>query len=98
MQKYRLLRKVGEGTFGEVYLAQDTDTSQTVAVKILKKKTNSLQTSLKLREVQALLHLSHPNIMQLTGLLHRNNQLWMVCEYGQSNLYNEFIRYGLPPS
>jgi len=70
MQKYQLLRRIGEGTFGDVYLAQDTESMENVAIKVIKRRTASLQTCLRLREVQALLQLNHPNIMKLKGLAH----------------------------
>ena len=87
-----MVRKIGEGTYGDVYLAEDTDSMQTVAIKVMKRCTSSLQSCLRLREVQALLQLNHPNIMKLRGLLHHNHQLWMVCEYARNSLYDEYIR------
>lgn len=69
---------------------------QSVAVKIIKRRTSNLQQCLRLREVQALLQLNHPNIMRLQGLAHHDRQLWIVCEFARGSLYEEFIQTGRP--
>ncbi|XAR69300.1 Non-specific serine/threonine protein kinase [Bertholletia excelsa] len=42
-QKYKLGRKIGSGSFGEIYLATHVDTSESVAVKIENNKTKHPQ-------------------------------------------------------
>ncbi|AQK59269.1 Casein kinase I isoform delta-like [Zea mays] len=41
--KYKLGRKIGSGSFGEIYLATHVDTYEIVAVKIESSKTNHPQ-------------------------------------------------------
>ena len=60
--KYRLVEKLGEGTFSEVFKAQNTKTGQFVAIKNLKYAFDSLDEVNNLREVQAL--------QRLKGLKH----------------------------
>ena len=38
MEKYTLLRSLGDGTFGSVSLAQNTLTGEFVAIKVMKRK------------------------------------------------------------
>ena len=47
--EYRLIRKLGEGTFSEVLKAQSVQTGQYVAIKCMKKKFDSLEKVKKLK-------------------------------------------------
>jgi male germ cell-associated kinase len=38
MDKYTLLRSLGDGTFGTVSLAQNTQTGELVAIKVMKRR------------------------------------------------------------
>jgi renal tumor antigen len=68
--EYRLLTKVGEGTFSEVFKAQSIKTGQFVAIKCMKSHFDSLEKVNDLREVQALRRLSpHPHIVKLVEIL-----------------------------
>ena len=42
MHKYRLIRKLGEGTFSEVLKAQSLRNGQSVAIKCMKNHFNSV--------------------------------------------------------
>lgn len=68
---YRLVRLIGQGGMGEVYLAQDTRLPRQVAVKVIRYEhqpypdTNALQPAERLfqREMKALSLLDHPHIL-----------------------------------
>jgi hypothetical protein len=63
--RYRLLRKMGEGSFGSVYLGVDDDLQRHVALKV--PRTEALarlsDVDLYLREAQMAASLDHPNIV-----------------------------------
>ena len=51
MEKYKILKQVGKGTFGIVYKGIQLDTNQPIAIKIEKDKPELLSTSLKAGEI-----------------------------------------------
>ncbi|HYE97830.1 MAG TPA: serine/threonine-protein kinase, partial [Planctomycetota bacterium] len=65
LQHYKLLKKLGEGGMGAVYLAEDTKLGRRVAVKVLPKKFNDNLELLKRfrREAEAAQTLKHPHIV-----------------------------------
>ena len=65
-----MIKKLGEGTFSEVFKAQVVKTGDFVAVKCMKKKYNNIETVNSLREVRALKRLStHKNIINLLDVI-----------------------------
>ena len=63
--RYELIRKLGEGTFGVVYLARDRRTGENVAVKKIRLEGEDEGIpSTALREVCLLRELKHGNIVK----------------------------------
>ena len=59
-----LIREVGEGGLGKVWLARDNDLAREVAIKEIKPGTESSQAARRLiREAQITGQLQHPNIV-----------------------------------
>ncbi|CAD5208373.1 unnamed protein product [Bursaphelenchus xylophilus] len=85
--RYRITRKVGDGTFGEVSLAKKLDTGDIVAIKRMKKKFYSWDEAMALREVKSLKKLNHPNIIKLKEVIRENDILYFVFEFMNENLY-----------
>ena len=73
MQKYKIEKRLGEGTFAEVVLAKRNATGEYVAIKVLKqpaKSIHNLEQALRLREVQASHLLGiHPHILGIEEIL-----------------------------
>uniref|UniRef100_A0A914DQM9 non-specific serine/threonine protein kinase n=1 Tax=Acrobeloides nanus TaxID=290746 RepID=A0A914DQM9_9BILA len=85
--RYRMTKKVGDGTFGEVSLAKKLDTGDIVAIKRMKKKFYSWEEAMNLREIKSLKKLNHPNIIKLREVIRENDVLYFVFEFMQENLY-----------
>lgn len=81
--KYELGRTLGEGNFGKVKLARDTDSGQLFAVKILEKtKIIDLNNADQIkREISTLKLLKHPNVVRLYEVLASKTRIYMVLEY-----------------
>lgn len=54
MHQYKLIAKIGEGTFSEVLKAQSLKTGELVAIKCMKNLFKSIEQVQKLREIQAI--------------------------------------------
>ncbi|XP_063039691.1 MAPK/MAK/MRK overlapping kinase-like isoform X2 [Engraulis encrasicolus] len=100
---YRIIKKIGEGTFSEVVKTQSLKDGKYYACKTIKQSIDSLEQANSLREVQAMKCLNpHPNILQLHELVFDagSGTLSLICELMDMNIY-EFIRgrqYPLPES
>ncbi|XP_061346690.1 CBL-interacting serine/threonine-protein kinase 1-like isoform X2 [Gastrolobium bilobum] len=81
--KYVLGRTLGEGNFGKVKLARNTDSGQLFAIKILdKNKVIDLNNADQIkREISTLKLLKHPNVVRLYEVLASKSKIYMVLEY-----------------
>lgn len=85
-QNYDLMRMIGVGGFGKVYLARDNRTDRVVAFKALKARWlgNEVAESAFKNEAQVLSRLSHPNIVRFVEAGPLPNGSWfIVTEFEQ---------------
>jgi male germ cell-associated kinase len=81
---------LGDGAFGTVFKAVNNRTSEVVAIKKMKSKYKTWEECLELREIKSLRKLSHPNIIKLKEVLLVSEELHLVFEYLDTNLYEEY--------
>ena len=98
MEKYEVIKRLGGGSFADVYLGKELATSDMVAIKVLKKKYRKLDQCYELREVQSLQKLckeslssqkGYDNIIKLKEIIFekKNGKLSLVFEYMETDLY-----------
>lgn len=87
MNRYRIIKNIGDGTYGSVLQAVNKKTNAVVAIKKMKKKFYSWEECVKLREVQSLKKLNHPNIVKLKEVIRENDELHFVFEFLEKNVY-----------
>nr|KJB25155.1 hypothetical protein B456_004G178800 [Gossypium raimondii] len=87
MDRYKLIKEVGDGTFGRVWRAIHKQSGEIVAIKKMKKKYYSWEECVNLREVKSLQRMNHPNIVKLKEVIREHDILYFVFEYMECNLY-----------
>ncbi|MBI4904183.1 MAG: serine/threonine protein kinase [Acidobacteria bacterium] len=91
---YRLIREIGSGGMGSVYLAERTDGEfeQQVAIKLIRREVATRETLARFRlERQILARLNHPNISRfLDGGVTADGQSYFVMEYIQGLRLDEY--------
>ncbi|XP_074290721.1 cyclin-dependent kinase F-4-like [Silene latifolia] len=96
MERYKLIKEVGDGTFGCVWRAINKQTGEVVAIKKMKKKYYSWEECINLREVKSLKKMNHPNIVKLKEVIREHDILYFVFEYMECNLYQLMKSRGRP--
>lgn len=82
MEKYEIITKIGDGTFGTVAKAVCKKDGHFVAVKKMKKKYHSWDECVRLPEVDIVRRIhGHPNIVKLREVVRENSLLYFVFEF-----------------
>ena len=94
LDKYRIIRRLGEGGFAVVYQAHDTIEDRSVALKIPDFDSHDDSQSLAdlHREVRILASLSHPNVLPLKDARFIDDQFVMAFPLGDESLHDRLGR------
>ncbi|XP_073132490.1 CBL-interacting serine/threonine-protein kinase 24-like isoform X2 [Henckelia pumila] len=80
--KYELGRTIGEGTFAKVKIAQNIETNESVAIKVMAKSTilrHKMVDQIK-REISIMKIVRHPCIVRLHEVLASQTKIYIVLE------------------
>jgi len=95
MEKYQKIDKLGEGTYGVVYKAQNIETGQIVALKRIRLESEDEGVPCTaIREISLLKELHHDNIVRLLDVVHSEQKLTLVFEYVDQDLHKYMERAG----
>jgi len=91
---YEILRQIGAGGMGKVYLAQDNKLDRRVAVKILNVQFSSHKSNLQrfIREAKAASGLNHPNILVIHEVGESENVNYIISEFVEGKTLRETIK------
>jgi len=87
MDRYKVVKQLGDGTYGEVLKASNRQTGEVVAIKRMKRKYYSWDECMALQEVKSLRKMKHPNIVKLKEVIREQDILYFVFEFLDQNLY-----------
>ena len=91
--RYRILKTLGEGAMGSVYLALDTQLNRKVALKIPKvdSKEDARFLARFLREARSAATLSHPNICPVYDVGEIDGTHFLTMAYVQGHPLSEYV-------
>ncbi|OPJ76613.1 serine/threonine-protein kinase MAK isoform A [Patagioenas fasciata monilis] len=87
MNRYTIMKQLGDGTYGSVLMGKSNESGELVAIKRMKRKFYSWDECMNLREVKSLKKLNHANVIKLKEVIRENDHLYFIFEYMKENLY-----------
>lgn len=87
MDRFKVLKTLGKGSFGVVYQVHDEQTKTVYALKAFKRKFTSWEQAMRNAEVKAMIGLKHPNIVNCQEVLRHDDCLFILFELLDMDLY-----------
>lgn len=96
---YQILRKLGQGGMGHVYLARQQSLKREVALKLLRGDLNANPTALQRfqAEAEAVARVTHANIVQVYAVGEHDGLRYMALEYVDGRNLREYLARKGPP-
>lgn len=94
--RYRIIRQIGQGGMGAVYLAHDTELDRQVALKVphFSRQDDPQVLQRFLREARAAATIQHPNLCPIYDVGEIGGVHYMTMAYIEGHLVSEYIRPG----
>jgi serine/threonine protein kinase len=92
LSDFEIGKPLGQGKFGNVYLAREKKHKFVVALKVLfKKQLMEARVEHQLRrEIEIQTRLRHPNILRLFGYFHDKDRIFLILEFaGKGEIFKE---------
>ena len=87
---FKIIKELGAGSFGHVYLVRHKATNVEYAIKAIDKrnKANQEEKPYFRREIEVMYKIHHPNVVKLYGHFEDNNYCYFIMEYiSKGNVY-----------
>ena len=94
---FQLIKELGSGSFGQVYLVYHKITKIKYALKAIDKndKSNIKEKHYFYREIEIMYKIEHPNVVKLYGHFEDNNFCYFIMEYiPNGNIYKLIPKHG----
>ncbi len=90
MNRYRIVSPISDDSYAQILKGVHLEKGNLVMIKQLKRKFYSWIDLLVLKEIKALKQLSHENIQCLKEIIFNNNELFLVFDYYEMNLFDYY--------
>jgi tetratricopeptide (TPR) repeat protein/tRNA A-37 threonylcarbamoyl transferase component Bud32 len=91
--RFELIEKVGEGAFGAVWKAHDTELDRLVAVKVPRKdELDAVELEMFLREARSAAQLKHPNIVSVHEVGREGDTVFIVTDFVAGKSLAELLK------
>ena len=92
---YEKVQRLGEGSFGEVWLVRHKILGKNYALKIIEKSPYSNEKQI-INEIEILKTLDHPNILKILEFHLDKDKYYIVTDYcPEGELFNEITKKGI---
>ncbi|MGB0386614.1 MAG: protein kinase domain-containing protein [Ardenticatenaceae bacterium] len=97
--RYQVLKLLGEGSFGTVYLANDTQLGREVVLKVLKEELAAEPSMVQyfIEDARALAQLRHPNMVLVYSIGQTHQPPYVVTELVRGTTLEETLRQKVYP-
>ncbi|XP_023217233.1 serine/threonine-protein kinase Aurora-3-like isoform X1 [Centruroides sculpturatus] len=98
IDKYKITKEIGRGSFGTIYLAKTKYSRKKKALKIVKKKVSSSNQFGEIRRETIVWNCvsAHPNIVRLIRFLQTDTAFCFVSDFVEGETLTEFIQKNGP--
>ncbi|XP_023314461.1 protein kinase kin1 [Trichogramma pretiosum] len=92
-QRFSIIKKLGQGTYGKVQLGINKETGQEVAIKTIKKCKIETEADLVRirREIQIMSSVHHPNIIHIYEVFENREKMVLVMEYAAGGELYDYL-------
>ncbi|KQS39330.1 serine/threonine-protein kinase par-1 isoform X5 [Drosophila erecta] len=92
-QRFDIIKKLGQGTYGKVQLGINKETGQEVAIKTIKKCKIEAEADLVRirREVQIMSSVYHPNIIHIYEVFENREKMVLVMEFAAGGELYDYL-------
>jgi len=80
-KKYKIISNIGQGSYGNVFLAYNIYTKEKVAIKKIYKTLDIINESEIINEIEILKKLNHPNIVKILEFYKTDEAYYIISEY-----------------
>jgi len=89
--RYVVLRTLGSGAMGTVYLAYDPELDRKIALKLLQGSNSPRRAQALLGEAQAMAKLSHPNVVAVHDVGEHEHAVYVAMEFVEGTTLRDWL-------
>lgn len=92
-QRFQVIKKLGQGTYGKVQLAVNKESGQEVAIKTIRKSmVETEQDLIRIRrEIQIMSSIQHPHIIHIYEVFENKDKIVLIMQFAPGGELYEYL-------